>query len=318
MSEAVRIVPPGAFAIGMQLPVAAQSTVFAAPWEATAGPDELLRVAQACDRAGFFYVAVCDHVCIPRERAAAMSTVWYDPVATLGWLAASTRAVRLLSYVYVAAYRHPLQTAKAFATLDTLSGGRVILGVGAGHLEAEFAALGIDFARRGKLLDDAIDVIAKAFVDEFPQHEGPVWKVHDVGIRPRPVQRPRPPIWVGGNTPAALRRAAARGDGWLPQGTVRDQLPAQIATIREHRRRMRGDVPIEIGANSEWLYLGRPSFDLGPNSRSGSGDAIAASLLELRDMGVSHCGVRFRTRSCDELVDQIGAFAADVAPHLRA
>ena len=318
MSEAVRIVPPGAFAIGMQLPVAAQSTVFAAPWEATAGPDELLRVAQACDRAGFFYVAVCDHVCIPRERAAAMSTVWYDPVATLGWLAASTRAVRLLSYVYVAAYRHPLQTAKAFATLDTLSGGRVILGVGAGHLEAEFAALGIDFARRGKLLDDAIDVIAKAFVDEFPQHEGPVWKVHDVGIRPRPVQSPRPPIWVGGNTPAALRRAAARGDGWLPQGTVRDQLPAQIATIREHRRRMRGDVPIEIGANSEWLYLGRPSFDLGPNSRSGSGDAIAASLLELRDMGVSHCGVRFRTRSCDELVDQVGAFAADVAPHLRA
>jgi probable F420-dependent oxidoreductase len=318
VSEAVRIVPPGAFAIGMQLPVAAQSTVFAAPWEATAGPDELLRVAQACDRAGFFYVAVCDHVCIPRERAAAMSTVWYDPVATLGWLAASTRSVRLLSYVYVAAYRHPLQTAKAFATLDALSGGRVILGVGAGHLEAEFAALGIDFARRGKLLDDAIDVIAKAFVDEFPQHEGPVWKVHDVGIRPRPVQRPRPPIWVGGNTPAALRRAAARGDGWLPQGTVRDQLPAQIATIREHRRRMRGDVPIEIGANSEWLYLGRPSFDLGPNSRSGSGDAIAASLLELRDMGVSHCGVRFRTRSCDELVDQIGAFAADVAPHLRA
>ena len=317
MTEAVRIVPPGVFAIGMQLPVAAQSTVFAAPWEATAGPDELLRVAQACDRAGFFYVAVCDHVCIPRERAAAMSTVWYDPVATLGWLAAATRSVRLLSYVYVAAYRHPLQTAKAFATLDTLSRGRVILGVGAGHLEAEFAALGIDFARRGALLDDAIEVIAKAFVDEFPQHDGPVWTVHDVGIRPRPVQRPRPPIWVGGNTPGALRRAAARGDGWLPQGTVRDQLPAQIATIREHRRRVRGDVPIEIGANSEWLYLGRPSFDLGPNSRSGSGEAIAASLLELRAMGVSHCGVRFRTRSCDELVDQIGAFAADVAPHLR-
>ena len=317
MTETVRIVPPGVLAIGMQLPVAAQSTVFAAPWEATAGPDELLRVAQACDRAGFFYVAVCDHVCIPRERAAAMSTVWYDPVATLGWLAAATRSVRLLSYVYVAAYRHPLQTAKAFATLDTLSGGRVILGVGAGPLEAEFAALGIDFARRGALLDDAIDVIAKAFVDEFPQHDGPVWTIHDVGIRPRPVQRPRPPIWVGGNTPAALRRAAARGDGWLPQGTVRDQLPGQIATIREHRRRVRGDVPIEIGANSEWLYLGKPSFDLGPNSRAGSGEAIAASLLELRAMGVSHCGVRFRTRSCDELVDQIGAFAADVAPHLQ-
>jgi probable F420-dependent oxidoreductase len=316
VTDVVCIVPPGTLVVGMQLPVAAQSTVFAAPWEATAGPEELLRVARACDRAGFFYVAVCDHVCIPRERAAAMSTVWYDPVATLGWLAAATRSVRLLSYVYVAAYRHPLQTAKAFATLDALSGGRVILGVGAGHLEGEFTALGIDFARRGALLDDAIDLIAKAFRDEYPQHDGPVWHVRDVGIRPRPVQRPRPPIWIGGNTPAALRRAAARGDGWLPQGTVRDQLPGQIAAIRAHRRRIRGDVPIEIGANSEWLYLGKPAFDLGPNSRSGSGDAIAASLLELRGIGVTHCGVRFRTRSCDELIDQIDGFAAEVAPHL--
>ena len=318
MIDAVQIVRPGALAVGLQLPVAAQSTVFAAPWEAAAGPAELLRVAQACDRAGFFYVAVCDHVCIPRSHAAAMSTTWYDPVATLGWLAAATRSVRLLSYVYVAPYRHPLQTAKAFATLDALSGGRVILGVGAGHLEPEFAILGVDFARRGALLDDAIEVLAKAFRDEFPEHEGPVWHVRDVGLRPRPVQRPRPPIWVGGSTPAALRRAAARGDGWLPQGTFRDRLPGQIAAIRAHRRRVRGDVPIEIGDNSEWLYLGRPSFELGPNSRSGSGAELAASLRELHALGVSHCGVRFRSRSCDELVDQIGAFAAEVMPHLPA
>jgi probable F420-dependent oxidoreductase len=314
--DAVQIVPRGRLAVGMQLPVAAQSTVFRAPWETTAGPAELLRVAQACDRAGFFYVAVCDHVCIPRSHAAAMSTTWYDAVATLGWLAAATRTVRLLSYVYVAAYRHPLQTAKAFATLDALSGGRIILGVGAGHLEGEFAALGVDFGRRGALLDDAIDVVAAAFRDEFPEHDGRVWQVRDLGLRPRPVQQPRPPIWVGGSTPAALRRAAVRGDGWLPQGTFRDRLPAQIATVREHRRRVRGDVPIEIGANSEWLHVGRPSFDLGPNARSGSGEELAASLRELHALGVSHCGVRFRSRSCDELVDQIDAFAADVMPLL--
>ncbi len=316
MIDTVQIVPAGRLAIGMQLPVAAQSTVFAAPWEGGAGPAELLRVAQACDRAGFFYVAVCDHVCIPRSHAAAMSTTWYDPIATLGWLAAATRSVRLLSYVYVAAYRHPLQTAKAFATLDALSGGRVILGVGAGHLEAEFAALGVDFARRGALLDDAIEAVAAAFRDEFPEHDGRVWQLRDMGLRPRPVQRPRPPIWVGGSTPAALRRAAARGDGWLPQGTFRDRLPVQIATVREHRRRVRGDVPIEIGANSEWLHVGTPSFDLGPNSRSGTGEAIAASLHELHRLGVSHCGVRFRSRTCDELIDQIEAFAAQVMPHL--
>jgi len=315
--SAVQIVPPGKLAYGLQLPVVAQSTIFAQPWEASAGREELLRVAQTCDRAGFFYVAVCDHVCVPRAQASAMSTIWYDPVATLGFLAAATRRVRLLSYVWIAAYRHPLQTAKAFLTLDALSGGRVILGVGAGHLQGEFETLGIDFRRRGRLLDEAIDLVTQAFLHEYPDHDGAVWTVHDVGLRPRPVQHPRPPIWVGGNTPGALRRAAARGDGWLPQGTFRDQLPGQIAAIRAHRRTVRGDDPIEIGANSPWLYVGRPRFELGPDTVTGSGEKIAAALLELKAMGVSHCGVRFRTRSCDELCEQIEAFAADVGPRLQ-
>jgi probable F420-dependent oxidoreductase len=247
-----------------------------------------------------------------------MSTTWYDAIATLGFLAAATKHVRLLSYVYVPAYRHPLATAKAFLTVDTLSGGRVILGAGAGHLQGEFETLGIPFEGRGKRLDEALDVIVRAFLDEYPEHAGATWTVRDVGLRPRPVQQPRPPIWVGGNTPAALRRAAVRGDGWLPQGTFRDQLPAQIATIKEHRRKIRGDEPIEIGANSPWLYVGTPGFDVGPNALTGPGEAIADSLRELRGLGVSHCGVRFRTRSCDELCDQIEAFAAQVLPLVDA
>jgi probable F420-dependent oxidoreductase len=309
---AVPICPPERLAYGLQLPIVAQSTVFVQPWEKDAGTAELAQVARACDRAGFFYVAVCDHVCVPRAQAAAMSTVWWDAVATLGFLAGVTERVRLLSYVYVPGYRHPLATAKAFLTLDALSGGRAILGVGAGHLQGEFETLGVPFDGRGRRLDEAIDVVTKAFLDEWPEHDGRVWSVRDVGLRPRP----RPPIWVGGNTPAALRRAAARGDGWLPQGTFRDQLPAQIATIRKHRREVRGDDPIEIGANSPWLYVGKPPFDVGANACTGSPETIAASLLELRAMGVSHCGVRFRTRSCDELVEQVEAFGAEVAPRL--
>lgn len=317
-TEAVQIVPPGRFVTGLQLPIVAQSAAFAQPWESGGGPAEVQRVARACEAAGFFYVAACDHVCVPRDKAAAMSTTWYDTVATLSWLAGLTERVRLLSYVFVPAYRHPLVTAKAFATLDALSGGRAILGVGAGHLEGEFEALGVPFARRGARLDEAIDLITRAFLDEYPEHEGPLFPVRDVGVGPRPVQTPRPPIWVGGNTPAALRRAAARADGWLPQGTFRDQLPGQIETIRAHRRRVRGEgVPIEIGANSEWLYVGTPGFDPGPGTRTGSGEAIAASLRELRDLGVAFCGVRFRVRSCDELCDQIAAFGSEVAPHLN-
>jgi probable F420-dependent oxidoreductase len=311
-------VPPGTLVYGMQLPVAAQSTTFVQPWEGSAGTDEIRRVAEACDRNGFFYLAVSDHICVPRSHAAAMSTVWYDTVATLGFLAAVTRRVRLMSYVWVAPYRHPLVTAKAFATLDALSGGRVILGVGAGHLEAEFAALGVDFTRRGALLDEAIDAVTAAFTDEYPTHQGPTWPVNDLGQRPRPVQQPRPPIWVGGSTKAALRRAAERADGWLPQGVPEMGMPAAIAFIKEHRSRTRGDAAIEIGMNAPWLYLGKPSFDAGPNTRSGSPAALAEIFHGMKRLGVQHCGVRFRSRSCDELIEQIERFAAEVAPLINS
>ena len=159
-----------------------------------------------------------------------MSTTWYHPVATLGWIAGQTTRVRLMTNVYVAAYRHPLETAKAFATLDHLSGGRVILGVGAGHVEGEFAALGIPFAERGRITDAAIDGILEAWTDEY---------VGDVGLRPRPAARPRPPIWIGGSSKPALRRVAARGDGWIPQGTPKKEMPAAIAFIEAERDRVR-------------------------------------------------------------------------------
>lgn len=317
MKEFVQICPSGRLVFGMQMPVTAQSTIFAAPWEANAGHEEIRGVAQACDRAGFFYIAVCDHICVPRVAATAMSTVWYDTVATLGYLAAVTQRVRLLSYVYIPAYRHPLATAKAFATLDALSNGRVILGVGAGHLQGEFETLGIEFKGRGKLLDEAIEVIAAALSDEYPAHHGARWNVSEVGQRPRPMQRPRPPIWVGGSTSAAMRRAATRADGWLPQGVPEMGMEKAIAFVRAEREKQHGSMPIEIGMNTPWLYIGRPSFEVGKNALIGSGAEIAAQLRDRWVPGVNHMGVRFRSRSCAELIAQIEAFGSEVVPQLQ-
>ena len=109
----------------------------------------MVRVAQAADDAGFLYVAVCHHVAIPREPAEMMSTQWFDPIATLGYLAAHTTRTRLMTNVFIAAYQPPLTTAKAFATLDRLSNGRIIVGIGAGHVEGEFDALGRVVRRAG-------------------------------------------------------------------------------------------------------------------------------------------------------------------------
>ncbi len=212
---------------GMQLPIQSRSKLYREPWEDGAGRDELAAIAQAADRAGFAYIAVCDHVAIPRDRAETMQTAWYDTVATLGWLAALTTNVRLLSHVFIPAYRHPLVTAKSFMTLDHLSGGRAILGVGAGHVEAEFEVLGVPFAERGRITDDAVDVIRAALDDEFPDVDTDRWSVHDVGLSPRPTQA-HVPIWVGGSSRPALRRAAERGDGWLPQGPPPEGMESAI------------------------------------------------------------------------------------------
>ncbi|MEU9241449.1 LLM class F420-dependent oxidoreductase [Streptomyces sp. NPDC048385] len=301
---------------GIQLPVQSQSTLYAEDWEAGAGAADLVEIARAVDRAGFAYLAVCDHVAIPRRLAEAMSTVWYDPVATLAHLAAVTERVRLLSHVAVVGLRHPLLSAKQYATLDHLSGGRLVLGVGAGHVREEFEVLGVDFGRRGAVLDEAIDALRAALgADEFPSHHGKFYDFDGLGQRPRPAQE-RVPVWVGGSSPAAVRRAALKGDGWLPQGDPRDRLPDQIARLRRLREEAGLEEPITIGAIAEPLYVGTPDWAVGRRTLSGAPEALAESLRAYGAMGVHQVQVRFRSRSRAELIDQIEAFGADVAPLL--
>lgn len=311
------IIPAGRLVYGMQLPVQSQSTIYAEPWEATAGVDELAAIARACDENGFFYVAVCDHVAIPKPLDEKMSTTWWDTMTTLGFLAGITERVRLLSHVYVLPYRHPLMAAKAFLTLDEVSRGRAILGAGAGHVEAEFALLGVDYGRRGALLDEAIDVVRAAFENEYPEYRGADVEVQDAGLRPRPVQPGGPPIWIGGSSPAAQRRAADRGDGWLPQGAPKGGMEAAIAFITERRATTRAGEPIDIGVNTEYLYLGEPSFDVGKWCLSGAAEPMAERLRSYGAMGAHHLQIRFRSRSCDELLDQIAAFGREVGPLLN-
>ena len=295
----------------MTLPVQGQSRLMAEPWEAAAGPPELARVARACEAAGFDNVSVCDHVAVPRELADRMSTVWYDPVATLGWLAGITDRIRLLSQVYVVPYRNPLQTAKAFATLDTLSGGRAVLGVGTGHVEAEFEALDIPFEARGRLTDEAIATLRRLFADEWGGGSG---GTEDLGQQPRPVQSGGPPIWVGGSTAPARRRAALLGDGWLPQGPPKIGMKAAVAEILELRAAAgRSDEPFAMGDMSAF-YVGEPGWETGRHCLTGSPERLAEYLAGRAAFGVTHVQVRLRARDVGELEEQIASFAESVIP----
>ncbi|HEY1739018.1 MAG TPA: TIGR03619 family F420-dependent LLM class oxidoreductase [Acidimicrobiia bacterium] len=304
----VNIVLDGTMPYGIQLPVQAKSVRTAMAWEREpgVGPAELVRAAKACDDAGFFYVAVCDHVQVPPAAAneGGMSNTWYDPVATLSYLAAVTTQTRLMTNVYVAAYRKPIQTAKHFATLDALSGGRVILGVGAGHLAPEFEGLGVRFDTRGKALDAAIDGVIDAWCSSEPQ-------------QPAPVQQPRPPVWIGGSGAPALRRVAERGDGWIPQGTPRKQMAESIDAIRAHRDKVRPDARLDIGYIHEYVYVGDAGWDFdGEYTVAGSDQRIVDKCNEMGAMGVNHLQVRLRARDIDEFCDQAAAFGERIGPHL--
>jgi probable F420-dependent oxidoreductase len=312
--EVVTVLPEGRTVYGMQLPVQSQSTIYVQPWERSAGPAELATVALACEAAGFFYVGVCDHTVIPDRLAGAMSTTWYDTVATLGWLAGVTTEIRLLSHIYVIALRHPLRAAKEFATLDVLSGGRVICGVGAGHVAEEFELMGPEFDHRGAATDEAIAGLATGLVDEYPELDGPRWKASGVGLGPRPVQSPRPPIWVGGSSPAALRRAARFADGWLPQSLGPDV--ALLAELKRMRDEFRHGAPLDLGGIADFLYVGTApaALELPRGTVSGRPEALAEYLRAFPAAGVGQVQVRFPSRDVGELCDQIAAFADQVIP----
>jgi probable F420-dependent oxidoreductase len=317
-ADVVRAVPEGQVVFGMQLPIQSQSTLYVADWEKTSGPAELARIARVADDAGYFYLGVCDHTAIPARLADAMGTIWYDTTATLGWLAALTTRTHLLSHVLILAQRHPLRAAKELSTLDLLSGGRLIVGVGAGHVPEEYELLTGEFAERGRHTDEAVSALALAFTTEFPELPGPRFPASGMGVAPRPVRQPRPPIWIGGSSPAAIRRTAAFGDGWLPQGTRRRDLPGQIAQLRTLREEYRGGAPIDIGTIVEPIHLtiGIADWELPGYVIQGGAEEIATSLRELTAMGVNHLQVRFMARSLEEFCEQTEAFGTQVGPLL--
>ena len=318
----------GEIIFGMQLPVQTLTRTLRASWEPDASVEDLIAIAQNCETAGFSFVGVCDHIAIPDDDySARMSTTWYDTVATLGFLAAHTSTIRLLSVVWIAAYRHPLQTAKSFATLDHLSDGRVILGVGAGHVAGEFEAMGVDFSKRGALLNECIDGVRAALAGTAPGGEsdepgyssfsGETYSWENCGVGPKP-QQGELPIWVGGTTPPAFRRVGARGDGWIPMGTPKEHIPAVLETIRQAAADAgRSNPRFDIGHMPGTLYVGEPPEELAPTtSLSGTPEAIAEELLAACELGANVLHLRFSSRTQQEFNDQIAAFGQQVAPLL--
>lgn len=222
-------------------------------------PERMATVALRAEELGFESVWLPEHLVFPVDIASRYpyspdggapinpATPLLDPFILLAQVAALTSRIRIGTNIYILPLRHPIVTARMAMTLDLVSGGRLSLGVGAGWLAEEFAAVDIDFASRGARTRECVRAIRALWTEEEIEFRGRFFSFGPVRFEPKPVQKPHPPILVGGETPAALRRAAALGDGWYGVRHTPESAAAQVATLRaELAAAGRADVPFEI------------------------------------------------------------------------
>ncbi len=209
-------------------------------------PGMFVEAALAADELGFESLWFPEHLVLPVAMAGSPfagaehppvppSTPVFDVFAYLGYLAGRTSRIRLGTHVYNLGLRHPFISARAIQTVDVVSGGRLEVGIGAGWLEAEWTAAGLDFASRGARLDEALEVCRKLWTQETIEHHGRFFDFDAVMFEPKPVQSPHPPMIIGGESPAAWRRAA-RHDGWIGLGHTPESVRVPVARLAELRR----------------------------------------------------------------------------------
>jgi len=298
-------------------------------WQDDLTTQDFQRIARTAEDLGYDAINVPEHLVMPKDLAPAMGAYWTDAFTVMSFIAGATTRLRVNSGVIVMPYHHPVQFAKAVATLDVLSGGRVMLTLGAGMARGEFAALGVPFHRRGRVMDEYIDAMKVLWTEDEPEFHGQFVDFADVLFEPKPVQRPHPPLFIGGASMAALRRAARVGDGWSPSGSQGGKGPwlngvEDLPMFLEEARRVPGfaerehrfgialtPTTVRFGPNHEPLPADRPLS---------SAEEIVDRIGQLRDAGVTWTSVVRPgppPRSLDEYLDGLAWAAEEVIAKLR-
>ena len=300
---------------------------------AFADPGAMLAVAEAAEGMDYSALWTADHLVLPIESATTYpyfrqakirlepTHPFLEPLIALAGVATRTRRIGLGISVYLAALRHPLVVAKQIASLDQLSGGRVLLGVGAGWIPEEYETLGIPFGERGRVLDEHIQAMRTLWRDEQPRYAGQHYRFDNIGFEPKPVRRDVP-IWVGGNSPAARRRAARLGDGWHVIDVPMRELEAGIAELARECRaagRRPEDVPTSIRSQISLTTAHVPESErMVP--LTGPVDEVLRDLRRYRELGVAHVALwpAGRFERADAYIAAIERLAREIVAPLRA
>ena len=279
------------------------------------GPEAVSKLARSLEEIGYDQIDMFDHVVMAHEKEG--RTVRYgskmpvlEALTTLGFLAAATERIGLGTEVLVVPQRQALLVAKQISTLDTLSGGRIRLGVGVGWQDSEYEALGNDFKTRGRALDEAIELFRHSWADDPVDFKGDFNRIEAMAMELKPPQGRDLPIWVGGGSPAALRRTGKLGDGWLAMGLTPDQAAEGMATIRKIAEEAGRD-PDRLGFQSAIAMPPRPGSDA-DKSFYAEPDRVADAAAALQEVGVGWTAVNGTgiflagARSVDAMVEAFG------------
>lgn len=284
--------------LGIVTPVLTMLPRAHARWEEDAPFADVVRIVQRAEQLGYSHVTCSEHVGVPVAVAEERGGRYYDPLATFGYLAACTSRIRFAVHVLVLGYHHPLAVAKRYGTLDAVSNGRLVLGVGVGSLEEEFELLGAPFADRGARADDAMRALRAALSQPEPEYHGDYFDFSGFVVDPCAVQ-PRVPLWVGGRTYRSLRRAMELGDGWAPFGLRTAELGGMIARARDQF----------AGREIDLVLQNERPFD--PLTEP---ERVREQLDRFRQAGATHLNVRFVHHSAEHYCEQLAALVDLVPP----
>jgi len=284
----------------------------------TQGPlatgEALTTFAREADRRGIASLWVSDHVIFPRTATGSYpggrfphppDKPYLEPVVALAAAAVCTTRARLGASVFILGHRHPVVMAKMLTSIDALSNGRLICGVGVGWWKEELEILGVPFNRRGRQADEILKVFTTLWSDAHPSFEGEFFRFRDIGFAPKPVQKPRPPIWVGGDSPGAFRRVATLGDGWH----ATSKTPAEF---REALPRLRAAAD-KAGRAFDTIELSL-RYTLRDDLLAKGTQAVVDTLVEYKGLGLSHILLEFRRDDLGRMLEILDLVTSAVRP----
>lgn len=290
-------------------------------WTFALRSPQFQEIARVIDGLGYQTITVSEHFAMPYEEVPRLGPFWMHAMTTMAFLAGATERVRLDTTVLVLPYHRPLDFAKAVSTLDLLSGGRLDVSIGVGHAEREFESLGVPFADRGAVTDEILEACKELWTAEEPVHHGRFFHIEGLAFEPKPVQRPWPPIYVGGNSKPALRRAA-RHDGWQPNPTTFSmaEMPPCVDYIKQQRAEYLKEDPSLAQREFKITWVGTlgiaeiPHFaEASPAQLAAYRDQVLERMEVLRGYEVSTMPLPMvDVRSLDEYLDYLRWYAEEL------